>query len=130
MRLCKRLKFNWLSSHVDIRIDSFDGFGFSFHTAAHVGRPKDRSPKETMMWNNTLAATRLAALSQAARPTAKILRTILLVLPLLSMPAFASHLHHLWYNNSNWQDQDLTALTGGATSYGAGVAAFYTTPNQ
>jgi hypothetical protein len=83
-----------------------------------------------MMSNNTLAATRPAALSQAERPTVKILRTILLVLPLLSMPAFASHLHHLWYNNSNWQDQDLTAMTGGATSYGAGVAAFYTTPNQ
>ena len=48
----------------------------------------------------------------------------------LTMPAFADHLHHLWYNNATWQDQDLTALTGGATSYGAGVAAFRTTPNN
>jgi hypothetical protein len=50
---------------------------------------------------------------------------------LLTLPAAADHIHHLWYNNSNWQDQDLTALTNGgiATSFGA-IAAFYTTPNK
>jgi hypothetical protein len=47
------------------------------------------------------------------------------------LPARADHVHHLWYNNSDWQDQDLTALTGGgiATSYGA-ITAFDTTPNH
>lgn len=30
---------------------------------------------------------------------------------LLSQLAFADHVHHLWYNNSEWQDQDLTILT-------------------
>jgi hypothetical protein len=47
------------------------------------------------------------------------------------LPAHADHVHQLYYNNSNWTDTDLTALTGGgiATSFGA-IAAFYTTPNQ
>ena len=45
--------------------------------------------------------------------------------------ACADHVHHLYYNNSQWQDEDLTSLTGGgiATSFGA-ITAFYTTPNQ
>jgi hypothetical protein len=58
-----------------------------------------------------------------------VLATCLLFL-LFANPAFADHVHHLWYDNYNWQDQDLTALTGGGISYGAGIAAFYTTPNQ
>lgn len=47
------------------------------------------------------------------------------------LPAYAEHVHQLYYNNSQWVDQDLTALTGGgiAAPYGA-IAAFYTTPNQ
>lgn len=45
--------------------------------------------------------------------------------------AFADHVHHLWYNNSNWQDQDLTVLTHGAIGNSEdGITAFYTTPNQ
>ena len=79
---------------------------------------------------NTLAAILPVAVRQALRPTTKCLRIILLFLGITPLPAFAGHLHHLWYNNSNWQDQDLIALTGGANSYGAGVAAFYTAPNQ
>lgn len=67
------------------------------------------------------------------RKFAQILRLIAfaLVAVSLSLPAFADHVHHLWYNNSNWQDQDLTLLTGGgiATPFGA-IAAFYTTPND
>lgn len=50
---------------------------------------------------------------------------------LFQCTVFAEHIHWLHYNNSNWSDQDLTALTGGgiAQSFGA-IAAFYTTPNQ
>jgi hypothetical protein len=48
---------------------------------------------------------------------------------LLSAPAHADHVHHLWYNNSNWQDEDLTALTGVSAADGA-IAAFDTTPNH
>jgi len=60
-----------------------------------------------------------------------ILSTSLLLVLTFSLPAFADHIHHLYYNNSIWQDQDLTTLTGGgiATSFG-GIAAFYTTPNN
>jgi len=70
------------------------------------------------------------ALGSAFSLTVKKLTTCLLFF-CLSLPAFADHIHHLWYNNSTWQDRDLTALTHGgiATSYG-GIAAFYTTPNH
>jgi hypothetical protein len=65
------------------------------------------------------------------RPSLRTLATCLFLLALSRLPAFADHIHHLWYNNSAWQDKDLTALTHGgtATSYG-GIAAFYTTPNH
>jgi hypothetical protein len=53
-----------------------------------------------------------------------------LALLLFAHLAFADHVHHLWYNNSIWQDQDLTVLTGGGISYGAGIAAFYTPGSQ
>lgn len=56
-----------------------------------------------------------------------------LAFALLAAPAFSQvgHIHELYYNNSNWADKDLTALTGGAaaTFYGA-ITAFYTTPNR
>lgn len=56
---------------------------------------------------------------------------VVLFLFITHQPMFADHIHHLWYNNSQWQDQDLTALTGapGSTPFGA-VAAFVTTPNN
>ena len=55
----------------------------------------------------------------------------LMFLSLSHLPAFADHIHHLWYNNSNWQDVDLTALTGGPNSVAFGaIAAFRTTPNN
>ena len=55
----------------------------------------------------------------------------LIFLSLSHLPAFADHIHHLWYNNSNWQDVDLTALTGGPNSVAFGaIAAFRTTPNN
>lgn len=60
----------------------------------------------------------------------KTLISLLLLVVFSQLPAFADHVHHLWYNNSIWQDQDLTVLTGGAVNYGAAVAAFYTTPND
>jgi len=55
----------------------------------------------------------------------------LMFMALFQCPVFAEHIHWLYYNNSNWSDQDLTSLTGGgiAQSFGA-IAAFYTTPNQ
>ena len=51
-------------------------------------------------------------------------------LALLVMPVFGQHVHQLYYNNIQWVDQDLTALTNGATPNSTtGIAAFYTTPN-
>ena len=79
---------------------------------------------------NNLAPLLLAAVRRALRIALRVVPIALFFLQFSQLPAFADHLHHLWYNNSNWQDQDLTALTGGAISYGAGVTAFYTTPNQ
>jgi hypothetical protein len=68
---------------------------------------------------------------QILRPTLGTLASCLLFLGLAQLPAFADHIHHLWYNNSNWQDIDLTALTNGgiAKSFGA-ITAFRTTPNN
>lgn len=60
----------------------------------------------------------------------KIWTTCLILVLLSQAPAFADHVHHLYYNNSTWQDQDLTELTNGGISYGSGITAFYTTPNQ
>ncbi|MGO9648927.1 MAG: hypothetical protein ACLPOO_12825 [Terriglobales bacterium] len=64
----------------------------------------------------------------------RLLGTCLLILLFTHVAAYAQlvdHVHHLWYNNSTWQDQDLTALTGGPDAYSVdGVTAFYTTPNQ
>lgn len=55
---------------------------------------------------------------------------LVLVLALLVGPAFGQHVHELYYNNSDWTDTDLTALTGGPTVFQGGIAAFYTTPND
>ena len=55
---------------------------------------------------------------------------IVLGCSLLAAPSFAQHLHELYYNNLNWNDTDLTALTSGPVLYPQGVAAFYTTPNN
>jgi hypothetical protein len=49
---------------------------------------------------------------------------------LLAVPSFAQHLHQLYYDNANWTDSDLTALTGGPVLYPQSIAAFYTTPND
>lgn len=50
---------------------------------------------------------------------------------LLSQLSFADHVHHLYYNNNTWQDEDLTAITGAPLPYSvAGITAFDTTPNQ
>jgi hypothetical protein len=76
--------------------------------------------------------TQLSAITSIpdSKPTLKLLAPCLLLL-LLQLPAFADHIHHVWYNNSNWQDEDLTALTGGPTLDSVfGIAAFYTTPNH
>ena len=66
------------------------------------------------------------------RTVPAIMVCALLVLATLAVPAFsqAGHVHELYYNNSNWTDTDLTALTGGAsaTFFGA-ITAFYTVPN-
>ena len=82
------------------------------------------------MSHNAFLADRPVAASPASSPTLRALVTCLLLLVLSHMPAYADHIHHLWYNNSTWQDQDLTLQTGGgiATPFGA-IAAFYTTPN-
>jgi hypothetical protein len=60
-------------------------------------------------------------------------RKATLTLALFASPAFCQvgHIHQLYYNNADWTDTDLTALTGGAnaTFYGS-IAAFHTTPNK
>jgi hypothetical protein len=55
---------------------------------------------------------------------------ITLAAGLLTTPAFAQHLHELYYNNVQWIDTDLTAAAGGPTVQAQGIAAFYTTPND
>jgi hypothetical protein len=48
-----------------------------------------------------------------------------------ALPARAEHIHHLYFNNVKWVDQDLTQMTGGAlVASESSVAAFYTTPNH
>lgn len=61
----------------------------------------------------------------------RLLASCLMFVLMSQMPARADHVHHLYYNNLNWTDQDLTAATGGgiATSFGA-ITAVYTTPND
>jgi hypothetical protein len=70
------------------------------------------------------------AVCPASGTVSKILAACLIFLA-FAFPAYGDHIHHLWYNNSNWQDVDLTTLTGGpnSTPYGA-IAAFRTTPNN
>ncbi len=63
--------------------------------------------------------------------SAKIFAGCLMLLFATHQLAFADHVHHLWYNNAIWQDQDLTALTGGPGAPAlAAVVAFRTTPNN
>jgi hypothetical protein len=52
-----------------------------------------------------------------------------LLLLVLSSAAFADHIHHLWYNNSTWQNVDLTELVGSPVTQGY-LTAFATTPNN
>lgn len=87
--------------------------------------------KEIVMSYRKSAASSSAVASPGSRSTLKALATCLMFLLFSYLPAQADHIHHLWYNNSTWQDLDLTAMTGGgiATPYGA-IAAFYTTPNK
>jgi hypothetical protein len=51
-----------------------------------------------------------------------------LVMVLFALPAFAQgHLHELYYNDSGWNNVDLTGLTGAPpATYQGGIAAFYT----
>jgi Fungal fucose-specific lectin len=70
------------------------------------------------------------AVCPASCTVSKILAACMAFLA-FAFPAYGDHIHHLWYNNSNWQDVDLTSLTGGpnSTAFGA-IAAFRTTPNN
>ena len=66
----------------------------------------------------------------AARSALKILAVCVIVF-LGQCLAFADHVHHLWYNNIQWQDQDLTALTGGGVAFSeSAITAFYTGGNK
>jgi hypothetical protein len=70
-------------------------------------------------------------LQMLTQPPARKAVLTFLWLVLFSLPAFADHVHHLWYNNNNWQDEDLTVETGAPLPYSvAGITAFHTTPNQ
>ncbi len=77
----------------------------------------------------TQAQVRFTHPASRPAPAFTILAACLLFL-LFANLAFADHVHHLWYNNSTWQDVDLTTLTGGGISYGAGIAAFHTPGSQ
>ena len=87
--------------------------------------------KERIMFQNTFATLISLGAGPAFTRIRKVLGACLALLMLTQLPAYADHIHHLWYNNSNWQDVDLTTLTNGgiATPYGA-IAAFNTTPNK
>jgi hypothetical protein len=70
-------------------------------------------------------------LSSAAYAVTKRICSCLLGLMIaLPLPSFGQHLHELFYNNVDWVDTDLTALTGAGSAETQGVAAFYTTPND
>jgi fucose-binding lectin len=68
---------------------------------------------------------RCAAASPHARSTFRIFATCLMFLLLAHVPASAS-VHHLYYNNSQWVDQDL----GGTPFSNSAIAAFYTPGKQ
>ena len=57
--------------------------------------------------------------------------SLLFLLSFAALPVHADHIHQLYYNNAQWIDQDLTALTGATLpNPSTGIAAFYTTPNH
>jgi len=59
------------------------------------------------------------------------LSALLALLWFCCVPAYAEHVHHVYYNNIQWQDEDLTELTnGGIASAFSAIAATYTTPNN
>ena len=53
-----------------------------------------------------------------------------LVVAFFATPVFGQAVHELYYNNSTWVDTNLSSLTSGPTVGLAGIAAFYTTPNN
>jgi hypothetical protein len=71
-----------------------------------------------------------AAVSPHSRSTLRIFATCLMFLLLSHMPASADHVHQLYYNNSQWQDQDLTALTGGGIAFSEGAIAAFHAPGK
>jgi hypothetical protein len=64
----------------------------------------------------------------------RIFATSLFLIFIGNLPAHGQdHIHQLYYNNSQWVDTDLTALTHGGTSYpglSGEITAFFTTPNN
>lgn len=69
----------------------------------------------------------------SCRPLSRlsILAACVAAIVICGLPVHAEHVHHLYYNNVQWIDQDLTTLTGGGkpASFGA-VTALYTMPNH
>ena len=87
--------------------------------------------KERIMSDNTFATVSRLAAGPAFTRVLRVLGPCLALLMLTQLPAYADHIHHLWYNNIDWQDQDLTAKTnGGTATSGGGVAAFSTPGGQ
>ena len=81
---------------------------------------------------STSALTTTGTASSRGGSTVVAFATCLILLVASNLPAFADHIHHLWYNNASWQDIDLMNSTGNrgvAVSFGA-IAAIHTTPNQ
>jgi len=56
------------------------------------------------------------------------LASCILFLLITHSAAFAEHVHQLYYNNSQWVDQDLTTLTGGGIASDFGAIVAFTTP--
>ncbi len=47
------------------------------------------------------------------------------------LPAYADHVHHLYYNNVQWQDEDLTKDYGGGIAYSeSAITSLYTAGND
>lgn len=66
-----------------------------------------------------------------ATSTFAVIAACLMFLLVSYLPARADHVHHLYYNNVQWQDEDLTTLTGGGIAASEStITSFYTSGND
>lgn len=83
------------------------------------------------MMHHRFAATNPVAIRPSLRSGFRIAPACLIIFLLAHVPVYADHIHHLWYNNIEWQDQDITKKSkGSSATSGGGVAAFSTPGGQ